>query len=102
MNPQHSTFPASRRAGRVYQASQFGRKSRSRHRPTAQRLEMRRLLLAIDQGYALALQQPDEASQRDFGRVRATRKHGLAEENLPERQPVQSADQFAVLPGFNG
>jgi hypothetical protein len=81
-----------RRAGRVRQTHNAG---------GSQRSQVRREPLHVDEGVAALAQPLEKGGQRDFRRVGRTMKHRFAEERRAERDPVQSADQGAGLPGFD-
>ena len=73
----------------------------ARYLATAERRQMRRVLLAVYHFYFVTAQVPDERGQRHFRGVRDVGEHGFAEEHLAERDAVQAAHALAFEPCFD-
>lgn len=58
--------------------------------------------LGVDEVKLVSQGEGDEIGEGEFRRVRAMVKHGFAEESGPDREPVESPDQFAIAIGFEG
>ena len=69
---------------------------------SAERLEVGRVDLTVDERDPPAGELPHELHERDFGGVAHAGEHRFAEEGGAERHAVEAAHQLVALPGFAG
>src|SRR5206468_6059498 len=64
-------------------------------------LQMLGDILRVEQLEAAMDQPRHQMHQRDLGRIARGVEHALAEERPPKAHPVEAADEFVALPGFD-
>src|SRR3569623_546494 len=92
--------PCGRRRCLAAGPRQFGDEALSRDYFGAEKSEMSRCNLAVDQAIIPLLQLRDQMHERHFGRVVAAGEHRLTEKHLADGNTIQSADQFVSVPTF--
>ena len=59
------------------------------------------ILLAVDHSVVSFLQTADQRDETKFTGIRAVMKHTLSKKDLPQCQPVQTADELLPFVYFN-